>query len=127
MARAGDSYRDKRIKAVFAIAPALGEAFDATSFDDVSIPVSLVAGTQDPIAPVNTNLHRIAGLMHDAKVNMVSGAAHYTFVDDCLPGVVDHLATLCKDPAGVDRDAVHAQTIDWALGFFASTLPAKPL
>jgi predicted dienelactone hydrolase len=127
MARAGDSYRDRRIKAVFAIAPALGEAFDATSFADVSIPVSLVAGKQDPIAPVDTNIRRIAGLMPDAKVSMMPGAAHNTFMDDCLPGVVDPLASICKDPAGVDRDAVHAQTIDWALGFFANTLPAKAL
>ncbi|MGA7780866.1 MAG: alpha/beta fold hydrolase [Paraburkholderia sp.] len=127
MARSGDSYRDPRVKAVFAIAPALGEAFDATSFADVSIPLMLVAGTQDSVAPVDTNIHRIASLMPDAKVNMVPGAAHYTFLDDCLPGVVDQLAGLCKDPPGVDREAVHAQTIDWALGFFASTLPAKPL
>jgi predicted dienelactone hydrolase len=125
MAHAGDSYRDPRIKAVFAMAPALGEAFDTTSFADVSIPVSLVAGTQDPVAPVDTNIHRIAGLMRHAQVSMVPGAAHYTFLNDCLPDKLEKLALLCQDPAGVDRDAVHAQTIDWALGFFATTLPAK--
>ena len=35
IANAGASYRDRRIKAVFAIAPALGEAFDAGSFAEV--------------------------------------------------------------------------------------------
>ncbi len=127
MAHSGDSYRDPRIRAVFAIAPALGEAFDATSFAEVSIPVMLVAGKLDPIAPVDTNILRIASLMPRAKVNMVPDAAHYTFLDDCLPGVDDHLALICKDSAGANRDAVHAQTIDWALAFFASTLPATPL
>lgn len=127
MARSGDSYRDPRILSVFAIAPALGEAFDTTSFADVDIPVSLVAGTQDPVAPVDTNIHRIASLMPDAKVRMVPGAAHYTFVSDCLPAAVDQRPIVCKDPAGVDRHAVHAQTLDWALGFFATTLPEKPL
>ena len=53
--RAGASYRDPRIKAVFAIAP-MGEAFDANSFADVQIPVALVAGTADAIAPVKTNI-----------------------------------------------------------------------
>src|SRR5215469_11226766 len=51
MSRSGASHRDARIRAVFAIAPGLGEAFDANSFADVHIPVALVAGTADTIAP----------------------------------------------------------------------------
>jgi predicted dienelactone hydrolase len=123
-ARAGDSYRDARVKAVFAIAPALGEAFDAQSFDAVTIPVSLVAGENDDVAPVDTNIHRIAGLMPKAVVTMVPGASHYTFLDTCLPEVVGKLAGLCKDRPGVDRDAVHARTATQAIEFFAGTLPA---
>jgi predicted dienelactone hydrolase len=122
MARSGDSYRDTRIKAVFAMAPALGEAFDNTSFADVSVPVALVAGSQDPIAPVNTNMLRIASLMPDAKVTLMPGVAHYTFTDSCLPDAIEQRPFLCKDPAGVDRDAVHAQTIGLALEFFATKL-----
>ncbi|AXL49479.1 peptidase [Paraburkholderia caffeinilytica] len=123
-AHAGDSYRDPRVKAVFAIAPALGEAFDNTSFADVAIPVSLLAGEADVTAPVDTNIHRIAGFMPKARVTMVPGAAHYTFLDTCLPAGVERLATLCKDNPGVDRDAVHAQTAQRAIDFFAATLPA---
>ncbi|MFM0075124.1 peptidase [Paraburkholderia sediminicola] len=123
-ARAGDSYRDPRIKAVFAIAPALGEAFDSTSFADVSIPVSLLAGEADVTAPVDTNIHRIAGFMPSATITMVPGASHYTFLDTCLPAGVEHLATICKDNPGVDRDAIHAQTAQRAIDFFATTLPA---
>ncbi|CAE6722284.1 hypothetical protein R69927_01265 [Paraburkholderia domus] len=123
-ARAGASYRDLRIKAVFAIAPALGEAFDSTSFADVTIPVSLLAGEADVTAPVNTNIHRIAGFMPKANVTMVPGASHYTFLDTCFPAAVEHLATICKDNPGVDRDAIHAQTAQRALDFFAATLPA---
>jgi predicted dienelactone hydrolase len=41
--------------------------------------------------------------------------------------VVDHLANLCKDNPGVDRDAVHTQTIERVLDFFARTLPSKTL
>ncbi|MFM0204849.1 peptidase [Paraburkholderia fungorum] len=124
-ARAGASYRDPRIKAVFAIAPALGEAFDSASFADVSIPVSLVAGEADVTAPVATNIHRIAGLLPKARVTMVPGASHYTFLDTCLPEVVERLAGICKDNPGVDRDAIHAQTAQRAVDFFAATLPAS--
>ncbi|MBU7438325.1 alpha/beta hydrolase family protein [Paraburkholderia fungorum] len=123
--RAGDSYRDPRVKAVFAIAPALGEAFDSHSFADVDIPVSLLAGEADVTAPLDTNIHRIAGLLPKASVTMVPGASHYTFLDTCLPGVMDRLATICKDNPGVDRDAVHAQTAQRAIDFFAAALPAS--
>lgn len=127
MARAGASYRDKRIKSIFAIAPALGEAFDSTSFAGVDIPVSLVAGSNDATAPVDTNIHRIAGLLPNARVTMVPGAAHDTFLDTCLPAMANPLASICKDLPGVDRDSVHTQTIDQALDFFKQTMPAKTL
>ncbi|RKE38808.1 putative dienelactone hydrolase [Paraburkholderia sp. BL23I1N1] len=123
-ARVGDSYRDPRIKAVFAIAPALGEAFDSTSLADVTIPVSLLAGMADVTAPVDTNIHRIAGLMPKASITMVPRASHYTFLDTCLPGAMERLATICKDDPGVDRDVVHAQTAQRAVDFFATALPA---
>ncbi|MEM5457816.1 peptidase [Paraburkholderia phytofirmans] len=124
-ARSGASYRDPRVKAVFAIAPALGEAFDSASFADVTIPVSLLAGEADVTAPVATNIHRIAGLMPKAHVEMVPGASHYTFLDTCLADVVAHLAGICEDGPGVDRDAVHALAADRAIRFFAATLRAR--
>lgn len=122
IARAGASYRDKRINAVFAIAPALGEAFDSRSLADIEVPVSLVAGTADVTVPPDTNIHRIAGLMRVAGVAMVQGASHNTFLDTCVPEAVDKLATLCKDGPGVDRDAVHEQTAQFALRFFDGAL-----
>jgi predicted dienelactone hydrolase len=125
MARSGDSYRDPRIKAVFAIAPALGEAFNQASFADVHVLVSLMAGTEDEVAPVQTNIHRIAGLLPNATVKMVPGAGHYTFLDTCLPGMADRMTLRCNDGPGVDRDAVHAQTVAQALAFFGNTLPAQ--
>ncbi|EDZ98459.1 putative lipoprotein signal peptide [Burkholderia sp. H160] len=123
-ARSGDSYRDPRIKAAFAIAPALGEAFNRSSFKEVTIPVALLAGEADTIAPVNTNIHRIAGFMPQAKVTMVPGASHDTFLDVCEPEVMERLAEICKDGPGVDRAAIHARTAAQVRDFFAATLPA---
>ncbi|WP_408477581.1 alpha/beta hydrolase family protein [Paraburkholderia megapolitana] len=125
MARAGASYRDERIKAVVAIAPALGEAFDNASFANVDIPVLLLGGTADVTVPVQTNIHRIAGLMPNAQVIMVPGASHYTFVDTCLPAMAKRFANLCEDGPGVDRDAVHALAIERSLHFFMTTLLAR--
>ncbi|MBB3260704.1 putative dienelactone hydrolase [Paraburkholderia bannensis] len=117
-ARSGDSYRDARVRAVFAIAPALGEAFDADAFKAVSIPVALLAGTADITVPPDTNVRRIAGFLPQASLTMVPGASHYTFLDVCLPGAAVRLARICKDGPGVDRDAVHALTANEALAFF---------
>jgi predicted dienelactone hydrolase len=123
-ARSDESYRDPRVKAVFAIAPALGEAFDSASFKDVTIPVALLAGEADTTAPVDTNIHRIAGFMPQAMVTMVPGASHYTFMDVCAPEAMERLAPICKDGPGVERAAVHARTVAQVSDFFAATLPA---
>ncbi|NJZ81629.1 lipoprotein signal peptidase [Ralstonia solanacearum] len=122
LARAGASYRDTRIRAVFAMAPALGMAFDAASLADVRIPVALVAGTADITAPVETNVRRIAGFLPQASLALLPGASHYTFLDTCLPPLVERLVNICKDGPGVDRNAVHAQVIERAGVFFSSTL-----
>ncbi|MEW6345149.1 MAG: peptidase [Paraburkholderia sp.] len=125
MSHSGASYRDTRIKAVFAIAPALGEAFNQASFAGVDIPVSLLAGTNDVTVPVATNLQRVAGFLPNAKVALLPGATHYTFIDTCVPAVVEQLARICQDPPGVDRDAIHMQASDAALDFFSHTLAAS--
>lgn len=125
MAHAGDSYRDARIDAVFAIAPALGEAFDASSFAGVEIPVALAAGSADTTVPLATNVERIAGFLPQANVLMLPGATHYTFMDVCVPANVERRASLCKDEPDVNREAVHEATAARVLTFFDAALTPK--
>jgi predicted dienelactone hydrolase len=125
IARAGASYKDPRIMAVFAIAPALGMAFDAGSFLGLDVPVALIGGTADTTVPVATNIRRIADLLPRARVTMLPGAGHYTFLNSCLPSEDERRAAICVDNPGVDRDAVHARTVEQAVAFFAETLAAK--
>jgi predicted dienelactone hydrolase len=47
----GYSYRDPRIRAVFAIAPAVARAFTPQSLQKITISVEIVVGAADPIAP----------------------------------------------------------------------------
>ncbi len=122
LARSGASYRDPRIKAVFAIAPAVGQAFDAKSFTDVSIPVELLAGDKDVTAPVPTNAGHIAALLPAAKVILVPGAGHYTFVPVCVRAMEQTMPQLCSDAPGTDRAAVHALAIEKARAFFSRVL-----
>ncbi|GLQ52130.1 alpha/beta hydrolase family protein [Dyella flava] len=122
IAHSDDSYRDPRIKAVFAIAPALGEAFNASSFADVRIPIALLAGSADTTVPLGTNAERFARFMPNAKLTLLPGAGHYTFLDVCTPNVGDQ-PFFCKDGPGVDRTAIHAEAIAQVAAFFAKTLP----
>lgn len=122
LARSDASYRDERIKAVFAIAPALGPAFDAASFADVRVPVTLLAGSADTTVPVATNVRRIAGFLPKARFALLEGAGHYTFLDVCTPAAADALPAFCNDGPGVKRESVHADAIERADAFFADTL-----
>jgi predicted dienelactone hydrolase len=122
LALSGASYRDPRIRAVFAIAPALGQGFDNRSFAEVTIPISLLGGEADVHVPPATNLRHIAGLYSATKVTMVPGAGHYTYIQTCQPAGVERLGLICRDNAGIDRDAVHRAAATEALRFFAETL-----
>lgn len=122
IARSGESYRDPRVRSVFAIAPAVGEAFDAEGLAPIAAPVSILAGSADGIAPVATNAGRIAGLRPDFEFTLVPGAGHYTFLSPCAPGLARSAPMLCTERPGVDRGAAHAAAIVKALGFFQRTL-----
>jgi predicted dienelactone hydrolase len=55
------SFRDPRIRAVSAIAPVLGGALTPAGLAEVSMPVALVVGQADTVAPAPTNAQRLPG------------------------------------------------------------------
>lgn len=118
-ARSGQSFKDGRVRAVLALAPALGEAFHAGSFEDVTAALALAGGDQDKIVPPASNIRRYASLLPKAHLTMIDGAGHYSLLDECVPGAVP---LLCDELPGVSRAAIHARVIELARGFFAETL-----
>jgi predicted dienelactone hydrolase len=119
----GDSYRDPRIRAVFAIAPALGPAFRPASLDKINIPVMIVAGQGDMNVPIASSAKYLAANIPGAKLTIFPGnVAHYTFLDTCTEAGRKKLTLLCTDGEGVDRDAIHAKTAALAVEFFTSVL-----
>jgi predicted dienelactone hydrolase len=115
---AGDSYRDKRIKRVFAIAPALGSGFTASGLSKVKIPVRIIIGQADKITPLTTNAQRYASLIKGARLTVLPGEiGHYTFLAECNAhgkAVVD----ICRDALSIDRAVVHRQVAQFAYEFF---------
>jgi predicted dienelactone hydrolase len=117
------SYRDPRIRAAFAMAPALGPAVTAASLVAIKIPVAIVAGEADSVVPVDASAKYYAGKIPHAALTIFPGEVdHYTFVDVCTDLGHSTRPNLCDDRTGVDREAVHAATIDLATKFFAAHL-----
>ena len=119
LARSADSFRDPRVHAVFAIAPALGFAQTPESLHAIRVPVEVVVGSADPIAPAATNASLIKAHVRGARETILPDVAHYTFLDVCTAEGKQGFAGYCVDPAGVDRAAVHTQVNDMAIQFFA--------
>lgn len=79
ISRAGNSYKDMRIKAVFALAPAVGYGFPKKGLSDINVPVKIVAGDKDLIAPVENNAKRYAKFIKNVSLNILPGElGHYT-------------------------------------------------
>ncbi|HEV2424916.1 MAG TPA: peptidase [Terriglobia bacterium] len=121
--QAGDSYRDPRVRAAFALAPALGPAFTSASLEKIAIPVEIVAGASDQNVPLASSARYFAAHIPGAKlVILPGGVAHYNFLDSCADAGRKRLPLLCTDAPGVNRDAVHARANNLALAFFAAHL-----
>ncbi len=120
---AGDSSRDARVRAVFAMAPALGPAFPAPGLAKIPIPVAIVAGESDANVPVASSARYFAAHIPGAKLTLFpGGVGHYVFLDTCTTHGREQNPMLCADSAGVDRDSIHARTLSLAVEFFAKTL-----
>lgn len=115
---AGDSYRDRRIKRVFALAPALGSGFTKAGLGKINIPVFIVVGRADKVTPPPTNAENYARLIRRAKLTILPGEiGHYTFLAECNAhgrSILD----ICRDPASINRAQVHQQVAQLAFDFF---------
>jgi len=123
----GDSYRDPRIRAVFAIAPAVARAFTPESLHKISIPVEIVAGAADQIAPPIENAQFFAANIQGAELTILpGGVGHYTFLDVGTESGKKQMPQFFADNPGVDREAVHRQVAGMAAEFFEKQLtPVK--
>jgi predicted dienelactone hydrolase len=120
---ASDSYRDPRVRAAFAIAPALGPAFRPASLARIAIPVKIVAGRADANVPIASSAKYFAANIPGAELTIFPGnVAHYVFLDSCTEAGRKARPILCTDGEGVDREAIHANTAALAVEFFRATL-----
>jgi predicted dienelactone hydrolase len=121
--KASNSYRDPRIRAVFAMAPALGPAFTPEGLRKISIPVRIVAGAADKNVPIGSSAKYFATHIAGAKLTILpDGVGHYVFLDRCMSRGKVILPILCSDAPSVDRAKIHSQTARLAISFFDGVL-----
>jgi predicted dienelactone hydrolase len=121
-ARQSNDFRDPRVKAAFLIAPALAQALDKSSLPRIDIPVEILLGDADPIAPPKTNGEFLAHMIPAARLKLLPGVGHYDFLSECTPAGAQLSKPLCTDGPGTIRAQTHATTVAEAIAFFGRTL-----
>jgi len=120
--RQHDPRRDSRVKAVFAMAPAIGFAFPEESLRSIKIPVFVTTGAGDTVVDPHTNAERYAKYIPNAQLKIFPGAAnHYVYSTLCNPSGEKALDS-CHPDAGVDRAKVHEEVGKLAYDFFDKNL-----
>jgi len=77
--RAENSFKDDRVKVVFALAPAVGYGFTKDGLKDIGVPVRIAVGDKDIIAPADNNAKRYSQYIKNAELITLPGElGHYT-------------------------------------------------
>ena len=116
------SHHDPRIRAIFAMAPALGPAFAPNSVAKISIPTQIVAGSVDNVVPVDSSAKFFAAKIPGAQLSILQAVGHYTFLGTCAELGNRTQPRICIDQAGILRNEIHAQTAALAVHFFDTNL-----
>jgi len=118
LARAEDSYRDARVRAVVAIAPAPGSALDDRSLAEIAIPLLIIVGDRDDRL---ADARRIAAIAPNAVIEVLQAVGHYTFLAPCAWFGRLVLPALCRDPT-TSRSETHRRVAASAVSFLGDKL-----
>ncbi len=118
MLRQHQSYKIDQIKAAFVLAPAVVQSFTKESLQSIDVPVSVVVGSKDQIAPAKTNAKRITSLVNGASYTEIANGGHYIFLSNCTVLGRKYLKNLCSDDKNIVRKKVHETVSKNILDFF---------
>lgn len=110
------------VKAAFVMAPAIVQAFDPASLGRIAVPLRIVLGDSDEVAPPSTNGEVAARSIPMARLEVLPKVGHYDFLSKCTP---DGDAALPFCLSRVPRDATHRIVIRSALAFFKQNLGVR--
>ena len=117
---AGDDHSIRGVRAAFAIAPAIVQAFDPPSLTAMNTPVAIILGEADPVAPPHTNGGVAARAIPRAQLKSLPGVGHYDFLSTCSPAARQAIP-LCQAIA-VPQPQSHVEALQMALSFFGGVM-----
>lgn len=116
---------DRRVKAVFAMAPGIIKAFgmDEDGLKQLGVPAYITVGASDTQTPPKDNAVFAAEHIPGATLAIIPGNVdHEIFVNECDEEGRDEFPEACKDAPDVNRPAIHAAVGEAALEFFDKAL-----
>ena len=112
---------DKRVKAVFSMAPGVmkGFGFDEAGLKQLKIPTYLILGAGDTVTPLADNAGFVAKYAPNAQLYVIPGqVGHEIFLNLCDEEGKAEFSQACVDASTVDRKKTHKLIENKALKFF---------
>jgi predicted dienelactone hydrolase len=122
LAHSRDDLSIAGVRAAFVMAPAIVQGLDPDSLKAMRVPVAIILGDADKVAPPATNGEAAAALIPGAKLTVLPHVSHYDFLAECT-AAGDAIVPVC--PTEAPRAATHKTAIDDALALFDATLGAR--
>ncbi len=122
LAHAKDDLSIPGVRAAFVMAPGIVQSLDPESLKRMRLPVAILLGDADKVAPPATNGEVAAALIPGARLTVLPHVGHYDFLAECTPAG-DAAVPVC--PTDVPRALTHQAAIDDALALFDATLAGK--
>jgi len=116
---AGDDHAIPQVRAAFVMAPALVQALDPASLEHMSVPVEIILGDADTVAPPATNGLFAAKLIPNVSLIRLPGVGHYDFLASCTES---GRTTVPSCRTAVPQADTHRQAIEAAEAFFSRQL-----
>ena len=123
---ASESYRDRRIRASLAMAPAAGNGIRSSSLAAIAIPVHVVTTEYDAILDPARNAIHYAKQTPGSTMSVEREGGHFVYLSRCslVTAVFTYFLEfdICGTRSSVDRDAVHRRISGQAVAFFDEKL-----
>jgi predicted dienelactone hydrolase len=115
LARSNGDLSIPGVRAVYVMAPALVQSFDPGSLRQLHVPVGVILGDADRVAPPATNGEVAAATIPGARIAVLPRVGHYDFLAECT-SLGDKEVPIC--PTSVPRSQTHQAALDGALALF---------
>ena len=113
---------DSRFRAIAVAAPAFSFLFDSAEIRKIAVSLFIARGAFDSIVKEPYNVAWLLKNLPRQPETWIAMGGHYTFLPPCGPALAAAVPEICKEPAGVDREAVHRNLNGRLVTFFGRAL-----